>query len=86
MNCMADFLGMLGFAVIVTFGCIGISLLCFSSLKRAAVTAVVVAFLIGDCMAYSRARFPERMSSIFYKFPGGGYVALLRLGAERTEP
>ncbi len=41
-----------------------------------------ILFLIGDCICYCIAKYPERTESFMYKLPIGGYVALRRFGRD----
>ncbi len=45
-------------------------------------SVIGILFLIGDCICYAKAKFPERMSSFLYKLPIGGYVSLVKFGRD----
>ena len=43
--------------------------------------AFVILFMVADAAAYWAAKYPERTKNIWYRLlPGGGFVALLKLG------
>lgn len=42
------------------------------------------AFIVVDCVAYGKAKYPHRTLSWIYKLPGGGFAALRTYGRCET--